>query len=120
MIVLFMGDTHGNGFAVEKAYDFAAEVEAEVIVQVGDFGWWPRQGIGRRFLRRASQLASETGIPLHWVDGNHEDHSELPRSYLLPGTEWLQAGPEAGDDPGCFHRDYPGLIWHPRGTMSQL
>lgn len=46
---------------------------AELIIQLGDFGYWPGSAAGERFL----DVARRSSIPLWWIDGNHEHHDAL-------------------------------------------
>lgn len=92
----------------------AAEVNADLILQVGDFGFWPRTEPGRKFLRKTEARLARVGLDLWWVDGNHDDlkalhtrpveaegrrrvseHiSHLPRGHrwVWDGTVWVAAG----------------------------
>jgi predicted phosphodiesterase len=74
MRVLLVGDTHGNAQWLERTVFAAArEHQADVIFQVGDFGWWPRDPKGAAFVVAACRAP----VPLWWIDGNHEDHKAL-------------------------------------------
>lgn len=97
MKVLFVGDVHANTDFIDAVYKKAVADDIETIVQVGDFGWWPRMPKGERFLFKASSLASRSDIPLIFVDGNHEDHNQLPHDgeamqELKPGISYLPRG----------------------------
>ena len=97
MIVLACGDLHGNPVVVKDVFARAQEVGAEAIIQVGDFGYWPRSEIGKIFLDQVDRLITVTDIPLHWIDGNHEDHTSLDSA-----------------------NEIEGLTYHPRGTVTTL
>jgi len=59
----------------------AASEEVDVVLQVGDFGWWPRSGpYHRAFITELAQS------PVPWVfcDGNHEDHTALDQEAGKP------------------------------------
>jgi hypothetical protein len=73
MRILMVGDLHSNTNAANQMLDHAAEVGADVIVQVGDFGFWPRTEPGRKFLRKAEARLARLGLELWWVAGNHDD-----------------------------------------------
>lgn len=97
MRVLFVGDVHANRVFIKSVYQKAKDEEVDKIVQVGDFGWWPRTVPGQRFIYLASSLASQSNIPLLFVDGNHEDHDQLPHDAtevveLEPGIHYLPRG----------------------------
>jgi len=97
MRVLFVGDVHANTAFLKEVYSMAERYEVDRVFQVGDFGWWPRMPTGERFINAASSLATKTNIPLIFVDGNHEDHSQLPHDgevmqELKPGLHYLARG----------------------------
>jgi hypothetical protein len=67
-------DTHGNVSWLQRVvFAVAVETSADLIVQVGDFGWWPRVITGDAFI----SVARSAPVPLWWIDGNHEDHAQL-------------------------------------------
>lgn len=79
--VLVVGDMHANDGAALAVIDHASAIRAEVVLQVGDLGWWPRDARGQVFLRKLEERLTLRGLELWWVDGNHEDFdrlSELP------------------------------------------
>ena len=97
MRVLFVGDVHANRVFLKNVYRLAEEKKVDKVVQLGDFGWWPRTVPGERFIYLASSLASKSNIPLLFVDGNHEDHDQLPHDAvevveLEPGIHYLPRG----------------------------
>lgn len=76
--ILFCGDVHANTRFMCAVLEKAAEVGADLVVQAGDFGWWPRHRLGYRFISKVNAMAEEVGIPVLFCDGNHEDHEMLP------------------------------------------
>jgi len=98
--VLIVGDLHCNTGAVFQVIDHAVEVQADLIVQVGDFGFWPRTESGRSFLRKTEARLAQRGLDLWWVAGNHDD------------LQALQSRPVEADG----RRRVSEHIWHlPRG-----
>ena len=101
MRVLIAGDVHGRH---ERLAEFLRQAQTDfriaAAIQVGDFG----------FYREALLKAEETGlrypVPLHVIDGNHEDHLWLHRT-LRQGADraWLEQ----------FN-----LIYQPRGSVAPL
>lgn len=92
MIVMFLGDVHGNrGFCID-AINIAANLGVDRLVQVGDFGFWPAIESGQRFLKEIGVHANKAHLPFYWIAGNHEDHDRLD-------TE--TAGPDPTVEP--FH-----------------
>ena len=80
------GDWHGNtAWATRAVRKMAALLPADgprVIVHLGDFGIWPGPG-GQEYLARLDAALAEAGAELSFVDGNHEDFTQLGR--LRPG-----------------------------------
>jgi hypothetical protein len=97
------GDWHGNTpwatRAVEKICAALPEDGPRIIVHLGDFGIWPGRS-GSDYLTAVDAALARAGAELWFVDGNHEDFSQLAR--LRPGPD----GREQVTD----------RIWHlPRG-----
>jgi hypothetical protein len=75
--VFIVGDPHCDTAVASKVITSAADMGADVILQLGDFGFWPRTQPGRKFLRKAEARLEQVGLDLWWVDGNHDDHKAL-------------------------------------------
>ncbi len=88
--MLFAGDWHGDEDWAATVIGRAADMGAAWVVQVGDFGfgffrlgddpavpgdWAPRCP----FARRVSALAAESGVPVVFIDGNHDNPVLLAR-----------------------------------------
>lgn len=109
MRILAVGDTHGNTEWVTKVvYPNAERLEVDLILQVGDFGFWPHYGWGKDFLYKLSHQALKTEIPVFWIDGNHDNHDVL-------------------EENGMFESDYPvpvpgyeGIVYLPRGIVVEF
>jgi predicted phosphodiesterase len=75
MRLLVVGDTHGNPLWWDNVVEpLAGEVDADGIIQVGDFGYWGGAD-GMFFLDRVRN----SPVPVWFIDGNHEAHSMLTR-----------------------------------------
>jgi hypothetical protein len=48
-----------------------------VICQLGDFGYWPHQSEGMRFLSKTEKLLAARGTVAVFIDGNHENFDLL-------------------------------------------
>jgi calcineurin-like phosphoesterase family protein len=97
------GDWHGNTAwatrAVRKMAGLLPPSGLRVIVHLGDFGIWPGRD-GHDYLTALTGALADADAELWFVDGNHEDFSQLAR---------LQPGPD-GRSP------VTDRIWHlPRG-----
>lgn len=101
MKLLILGDCHGQYDLVRDACQ-AAELAygIEAAIQVGDFGLFPKL-----LHRLLSGQIDRFPIPVHVIDGNHEDHSWIAESKTNGHRDaWAQAN----------------LHFHPRGTTMTL
>ena len=78
--ILILGDTHADANHVRYALQQALEAGCEQIIQLGDFGYFPRLPEGQRFLEQISNPP----LLIYWVDGNHEDHESLNHAATEP------------------------------------
>lgn len=121
--VMFLGDSHGDRGFTKKAIEYCATAGIDCIVQVGDFGYWPRTNNGQRFIHDVGKHSHALKVPLYWIDGNHEDHLMIethlvPKShggfvehgkykirYIPRGTVWQWGGVMFGAFGGAFSID---------------
>lgn len=75
--VLIAGDTHGNTKWVQHLARVAARSDCPVIIQVGDFGYFPDHRDGPRFISDVDRACAATNVELRFIDGNHDDHTSL-------------------------------------------
>ena len=75
--VFVAGDTHGNTPWVEGLAATAAAHGCPIVIQVGDFGYFPHHPDGPRFLTAVDTACARHGVELWFIDGNHDDHSAL-------------------------------------------
>lgn len=87
MRVLLVGDTHASRIAIERSFALAAKLTCDKIFQVGDFGFWPREKDGQEFLALCDQLSKDSGIPLYFLAGNHEDWGNLDIIFTTYATD---------------------------------
>lgn len=81
MKILCLGDTHTNAPFIDKFYSVAVALhDPDVIVQVGDFGFWENRGPD--FLDIVNDITTEYNKPFYWIDGNHENHELLHKNYV--------------------------------------
>lgn len=112
-LVIVAGDSHrwapfGELLARMAGKRLASE-RRKLILQVGDFGYWPNDAEGRRFLKVLSGWLDVHDAELWFIDGNHEDHGtlaalkamyqdlggELPARIAIPGhprISWMTRG----------------------------
>lgn len=118
--VMALGDTHGDRGFTRDAIRWAAANDVDLIVQVGDFGFWPRLNNGQKFLNDVGKLSVELHVPFYFIDGNHEDHDMLdtlqaedgfcsygkyPITFIKRGTRWEWGGKTFGAFGGAYSID---------------
>ena len=101
MRVLIVGDVHGQHRKLATALHQAqTDFRIGAAVQVGDFGFYAK------LFTATSEERVRYPVPLHVIDGNHEDHAWLRRCQLT------------GVD-----RNWPqelNLIYQPRASVARL
>lgn len=75
--ILLVGDLHMNTLAAHQVIDHAQALAADLILQLGDFGFWPHATAGQRYLNEVESKLSTFGIDLWFIPGNHEDWTSL-------------------------------------------
>ena len=100
--VALVGDTHANTWWTTRIIENLAAEGVGVMVQLGDFGWWPHM----QFARKVSWAAARAGVEVLFIDGNHEHHPNLRASALLA---------DPGGTPGGPVLMHPNLWYLPRG-----
>jgi len=73
---MLVGDTHGNTGFWPHVFKLAKNVEADHIIQVGDFGVWPGKD-GADYLNKIEKWAVKYGIDVTVVPGNHDDWDHI-------------------------------------------
>lgn len=66
-MIALLGDIHGNAVRLASAITHAQETGATALVQLGDFGMFPKS---EQSFKRACAHAT---IPVYFIDGNHDD-----------------------------------------------
>lgn len=86
MRVLIVGDVHGQHERLAAVLRQAqADYRIGAAIQVGDFGFH------RERMARSRAEALRFPVPLHVIDGNHEDHAWLRRALLTGAARtWQQ------------------------------
>ncbi|MBV9100108.1 MAG: metallophosphoesterase [Candidatus Dormibacteraeota bacterium] len=135
--VLLTGDVHGNtSWMVGHVLKQAKRHGCQLVLQLGDFGIWPGKD-GQHYLEVLNREYKHAGIPLWFIDGNHEDFDQL---YALPldgdgrrpvrefithiprGHRWQWAGREMLACGGASSIDAdlrtPGRSWWPQEAIT--
>ena len=80
--VLVAGDWHGDREwalnVIMRVPQLLAGEQKRLILQLGDFGIW-RDADGRRYLGSVTAVLDTVDAELWFIDGNHEDFTELAR-----------------------------------------
>lgn len=97
MLVVFAGDSHGNMPYMMRVLEIAKNAEAGLVIQVGDFGFWPNS----TYAKKVGKKFEAAGLPLWVVDGNHDDPVERVKFTAEPTFK-------------------PGLTAMPRGAVTQI
>lgn len=135
--VLVAGDTHGNADWVEGLVRTAAEQGCPMVIQVGDFGYFPDLSDGPRFLTAVDSACARHGVELWFIDGNHDDHFALAQhreveapvaltdhvSYVPRAARVTLGGLTFGFLGGAFSVDWRdrthGIDWWPSETPDR-
>lgn len=135
--VLIAGDTHGNTAWVETLTRTAAAQGCPVIIQIGDFGYFPNLPKGPGFLAAANAACATNGVELWFIDGNHDDHGALAEhreaddlvrltdhvAYIRRGARLELDGVRFGFLGGAFSVDWRdrthGIDWWSHETIHQ-
>jgi predicted phosphodiesterase len=75
--LLVAGDWHGSTAAAQSCFEDAEREKCDAIIQVGDFGVTFGATRPVRFIVNVSNLASRWGIPVYFIDGNHENFNVI-------------------------------------------
>lgn len=98
MKTLILGDIHGD-FQVINA--LIRDENPDVILQVGDFGYWPN--LPDHCWPPDDPPLLNKNVRIYWCDGNHEDHQALSEVADSGTTEVL-----------------PNVQYQPRGSVLAL
>lgn len=136
--VLIAGDARGNAAWVETLTTKAAERACPVIIQVGDFGYFPDRPRGPRFLSAVDTACRDNGVVLWFIDGNHDDHFALAQhreieapvaltdrvAYIPRGARMTLGDRVVGFLGGAFSVDWRdrtyGLDWWPNERTDHV
>ena len=95
---MIVGDLHGGLTALKYR---TARLHLSLILQCGDFGFWPNQGM--RLPKTGFRDVDGNVVPMHFCDGNHENHPRL-----------LELARDGDFEIGW------GIFYQPRGSVLTL
>lgn len=87
MRIAFIGDLHGDVGTTRRIIQQLPN-DLDLILQVGDFGYWPERNDFHAWTKCYDDLYSKARLGFHWIDGNHEDHHNMkanPRRMVTEG-----------------------------------
>lgn len=108
--VLLAGDVHGNAHHMVYLIKTALTLDCESILQLGDMGYWEHSEAGVLFLDQVNTLCEDAHLPLIWLDGNHENHVMLRKTYFNDSHL---------TDEG-FYQIRPNIFHSPRGNIFNI
>lgn len=119
--VMVAGDWHGNPYWAEQAIKYAKRNGVDTIVHVGDYGFWTPSERTYAYLLGSNQLLEELDMRLIWVDGNHEDHSQLDECNV-PGGKPTVFGDldRIMHLPRGFRWEWWGMTWMALGGAHSI
>jgi hypothetical protein len=100
MKVIVVGDIHGDFQVINH---LVKTERPDIILQCGDFGYWPRSDAG---WPPTDPPLDNGSTPIYWCDGNHEDHAELQKVIAAGQTEVA---------PNCFYQPRGSTLGLPDG-----
>ena len=90
------GDVHAEYGAFNR---FIGKLDADIILQVGDLGYWPRwtpkMWWPQRHRPKAIPTIKSPKTKIYFCDGNHEDHATLqalPKPEIFPNVFYMKRG----------------------------
>lgn len=88
MKIMLVGDSHGDSQFLQNIFARAARESCDIIVQLGDFGFWPHTEWGKKFVKNVDKFSVKYGPKFYWLDGNHENHTFLRENFdVAAGVE---------------------------------
>lgn len=110
---MLVGDSHANESFIKKIIKKAQEEQCHCIIQLGDFGYWPKDLQGMRFLKA---IKDNLRIPLYFLNGNHEQLNLLP----LNSNEPYQIQEYLFYLPNCYKWEWEGLSFMTLGGAYSI
>lgn len=142
------GDTHGTQEHCRYLIRTAKAEYCDRVFVLGDWGYWEHQQEGIRFCDKLNRYCEELGIPMYFLDGNHDKTSLLLEKYgdqpdeegflqvrpmlryagrghrwTWDGIRFISLGGAYSVDKGWrlqseASRGKPGTLWFPEEEMS--
>lgn len=110
MQIGMVGDLHGYVGPALEQIDILNNLGVKTIMQLGDFGYWPRHLSNMDFLDQMQEALSNNGQMLYALGGNHEDW----KSWI----ETLRRGPYCDTTFGTYIRS--NIVLLPRTGVFEM
>lgn len=99
-MILVLGDTHVDLNNVKLWLEYCVNHGIKTIFQVGDFGHYPNIPDLAFFIKAVSDYATELGVTIYFVHGNHDNIQDLTYNYgggltveeIAPSIFWTPTG----------------------------
>lgn len=78
--ILLSGDSHCDVNHLKAISARMEKFECDKAFVLGDFGWWPKDKQGKKFVEACGNL----DFPIYFLAGNHEDHEDLEKHEQYP------------------------------------
>lgn len=101
--IALAGDWHGQAGWGRYMIRLASEKSCKIMLQLGDFGFWPGNS-GKKFLHKINKELALHEMYLYVTAGNHEDYIQMSTFSPIDGATGLR-----------FHPEYPHIILMERG-----
>jgi len=92
-MIIIAGDIHGEFWALNNLINKHQNIK--LIIQCGDFGWWPRCTLDNWSKRENGKLKNHD-VKIVWAPGNHEDFEDLKKyddiAEVLPNVFYMPRG----------------------------
>lgn len=114
--IVVAGDWHGNALwamaVISEAARLLRDEARPLLLHTGDFGIWPGKA-GEQYITAVREACAETGVTVWFIDGNHEDFTQIGQYSIRqegrwgkPGVHWL---------PRNTRWSWHGRTWHALG-----
>jgi Icc-related predicted phosphoesterase len=112
MKVLLAGDLHGDIVHTRYLFQVAQQNQASLIIALGDFGFFPGRKWSDEFLNSINKMSAKEGIPIWWLDGNHENHDLI--------ESMVDGDPNRLVTTKSLTQQWDNLFYLPRGYRFEL
>lgn len=117
------GDWHLNQMYVKKVLNRIERHKVQVVLHVGDFGYYPAYEDYAPYIRHINARAELNNYVVIFIDGNHEQYDstplEQPCDSVIITREGLATLKAQADENG-FVQIAPRIFWATRGASARI